>query len=193
MAKLYLVATPIGNSQDLTFRAKDTLEKVTYIACEDTRRIRKLLAIYGLKGKKLLVHHAHNERQSTPGIIRLVEQGVDVALVSDAGTPGIADPGFLLMRAAIEKNLPVEVIPGVSALTTAVVLANLDQFFTFLGFLSARKIKRQNQLKKLPVGTFVIYVPPHQLISTLEDLAHVYQDEVDVFVGKELTKQFETH
>ncbi|WP_128008664.1 SAM-dependent methyltransferase [Mycoplasma sp. ATU-Cv-508] len=104
MAKLYFVATPIGNSQDLTFRAKSTLEQVAYIACEDTRRIRKLLAIYAIKGKKLLVHHAHNERQSTPGIIKLVEQGFDVALVSDAGMPGIADPGFLLMRAALEKT-----------------------------------------------------------------------------------------
>jgi 16S rRNA (cytidine1402-2'-O)-methyltransferase len=189
---LYLVATPIGNLADITHRAIDILTKVALIACEDTRHTRKLLQHYGI-ATRTVSYHEHNEQQRARELIEVIKRGDDVAVVSDAGTPAISDPGFRLVRAAIENDVPVVPVPGPSALITALIAAGLptDEFF-FGGFLPARSNARRTrftELREVP-GTLVFYDAPHRLSETLKD-AYEVLGEREAVVARELTKLHE--
>lgn len=186
---LYLVATPIGNLADITHRALQVLREVDVIACEDTRHTRKLLQHYGVDARTVS-YHEHNEQQRTRELIELLQQGSDVALVSDAGTPVVSDPGYRLVRAAIENGIAVVPLPGPSALLSALIAAGLptDEFF-FGGFLPARSGARRarlNELRSVP-GTLIFYEAPHRLASSLKD-AHEILGEREAAVARELTK-----
>lgn len=189
---LYLVATPIGNLADITHRAIDVLNKVALIACEDTRHTRKLLQHYGI-ATRTVSYHEHNEQQRARELIETLKRGDDVAVVSDAGTPAISDPGFRLVRAAIENDLIVVPVPGPSALISALIAAGLptDEFF-FGGFLPARTNARRTRLSELRAvpGTLVFYEAPHRLAETLKD-AHEILGEREAVVARELTKLHE--
>lgn len=189
---LYLVATPIGNLADITHRAIQVLQHVSLIACEDTRHTQKLLQHYGIK-TKTISYHDHNEQQRAAQLIDLLKEGSDVAVVSDAGTPSISDPGFRLVRAAIENEVPVVPVPGPSALISALVAAGLptDEFF-FAGFLPSKLNARRTRLTELkPVpGTLIFYEAPHRLSATLKD-AYEILGEREAVVARELTKLHE--
>lgn len=190
---LYLVATPIGNLADITLRALQVLKDVDLIACEDTRHTHKLLRHYGIT-TKTISYHEHNEQRRAAELIDLLRQGSDVAVVSDAGTPSVSDPGFRLVRAAIENELPVVPVPGPSALISALIAAGLppDEFF-FAGFLPSRSTarrKRLDELRSVP-GTLIFYEAPHRLAQMLED-AHKILGEREAVVARELTKLHET-
>ena len=189
---LYLVATPIGNLADITHRALQVLRDVALVACEDTWHTRKLLQHYGLD-TKTISYHEHNEQQRARELIELLEQGSDVAVVSDAGTPAISDPGFRLVRAAIENGVAVVPVPGPSALIAALVAAGLptDEFF-FGGFLPARSGARRarlSELRSVP-GTLIFYEAPHRLAASLQD-AYEVLGEREAVVARELTKLHE--
>jgi 16S rRNA (cytidine1402-2'-O)-methyltransferase len=189
---LYLVATPIGNLADITHRALQVLKDVELIACEDTRHTQKLLQHYGIK-TKTISYHEHNEQQRAAQLIDLLKQGSDVAVVSDAGTPSISDPGFRLVRAAIENEVPVVPVPGPSALISALIAAGLptDEFF-FAGFLPSKlnaRRARLTELKSVP-GTLIFYEAPHRLSATLKD-AYETLGEREAVVARELTKLHE--
>lgn len=189
---LYLVATPIGNLADITHRAVQILKDVDLIACEDTRHTHKLLQHYGIT-TKTVSYHEHNEQQRTIQLIDLLKNGSDVAVVSDAGTPSISDPGFRIVRAAIESDVPVVPVPGPSALISALVAAGLptDEFF-FAGFLPARSNARRarlNELRLVP-GTLIFYEAPHRLAVALKD-AYEILGEREAVVARELTKLHE--
>ena len=189
---LYLVATPIGNLADITHRAVKVLGEVDLIACEDTRHTRKLLQHYGIDARTVS-YHEHNEQQRTRELIELLQQGSDVALVSDAGTPAISDPGFRLVRAAIENGIAVAPLPGPSALVSALIATGLptDEFF-FGGFLPARfgaRRARLNELRSVP-GTLIFYEAPHRLAASLKD-AYEVLGEREAAVARELTKLHE--
>ena len=189
---LYLVATPIGNLADITHRALQVLKDVELIACEDTRHTHKLLNHYGIN-TKTISYHEHNEQQRAAELIDRLKQGSDVAVVSDAGTPSISDPGFRLVRAAIENEIAVVPVPGPSALIAALIAAGLptDEFF-FAGFLPARGSARRarlNELRSVP-GTLIFYEAPHRLAETLKD-AYEILGEREAVVARELTKLHE--
>jgi 16S rRNA (cytidine1402-2'-O)-methyltransferase len=189
---LYLVATPIGNLADITHRALQILKDVALIACEDTRHTRKLLQHYAIT-TKTLSYHEHNEQQRAAELIDLLQQGSDVAVVSDAGTPSISDPGFRLVRAAIENEIAVVPVPGPSALISALIAAGLptDEFF-FAGFLPAKSNARRarlNELRSVP-GTLIFYEAPHRLAATLTDALEIL-GEREAVVARELTKLHE--
>ena len=189
---LYLVATPIGNLADITHRALQVLKDVDLIACEDTRHTHKLLRHYAIT-TKTISYHEHNEQQRAAHLIDLLKQGSDVAVVSDAGTPSISDPGFRLVRAAIESDVPVVPVPGPSALISALIAAGLptDEFF-FAGFLPSRSNARRaklNELRSIP-GTLIFYEAPHRLAMTLSD-AYEILGEREAVVARELTKLHE--
>ena len=189
---LYLVATPIGNLADITHRAIDVLTNVALIACEDTRHTRKLLQHYSIS-TKTVSYHEHNEQERARQLIDVLREGKDVAVVSDAGTPSISDPGFRLVRAAIENDVAVVPVPGPSALISALIAAGLpiDEFF-FGGFLPARSNARRTKLTELRSvpGTLVFYEAPHRLAETLKD-AHEILGEREAVVARELTKLHE--
>lgn len=189
---LYLVATPIGNLADITHRAIDVLKNVELIACEDTRHTRKLLQHYGLS-TRTVSYHEHNEQDRARQLIELLREGKDVAVVSDAGTPSISDPGFRLVRAAIENEIAVVPVPGPSALISALIAAGLptDEFF-FGGFLPARSNARRTRLTELRSvpGTLIFYDAPHRLAETLKD-AYEVLGEREAVVARELTKLHE--
>src|SRR5258705_1814170 len=189
---LYVVATPIGNLADITHRAVQVLSDVDLIACQDTRHTHKLLQHYGIK-TKTVSYHEYNEQKRSSELIDLLKQGSDVAVVSDAGTPAISDPGFRLVHAAIEQNVPVIPIPGPSALVTALAASGLptDEFF-FAGFLPARSGARQSRLSELRSvpGTLVFYEAPHRLAAALRD-AYEILGEREAVVARELTKLHE--
>jgi len=186
---LYLVATPIGNLSDITHRALQVLRDVYLIACEDTRHTQKLLNHYGIN-TKTISYHEHNEQQRAAQLIDQLKQGSNIAVVSDAGTPAISDPGFRLVRAAIENDVPVVPVPGPSALISALIAGGLptDEFF-FGGFLPARSNARRARLAKLQSvpGTLIFYEAPHRLAATLKD-AYEMLGERDAVVARELTK-----
>jgi 16S rRNA (cytidine1402-2'-O)-methyltransferase len=189
---LYLVATPIGNLADITHRALQVLRDVALIACEDTRHTRKLLQHYAIE-TKTISYHEHNEQQRAAELAELLQQGSDVAVVSDAGTPAISDPGFRLVRAAIESGINVVPVPGPSALIAALVAAGLptDEFF-FGGFLPARSTARRarlDELRSVP-GTLIFYEAPHRLAASLKD-AYDVLGEREAVVARELTKLHE--
>src|SRR5689334_13424488 len=189
---LYLVATPIGHLADITHRALQVLNDVDLIACEDTRHTHKLLNHYGIT-TKTISYHEHNEQQRATELIDRLKQGTNIALVSDAGTPSISDPGFRLVRAAIENDIPIVPIPGPSALITALIAAGLptDEFF-FAGFLPARANARRTRLSEVQSvpRTLIFYEAPHRLAETLKD-AYEILGEREAVVARELTKLHE--
>lgn len=192
MKKLFIVGTPIGNFEDITLRAINTLKTVDVIACEDTRVTIKLLHHFGINDKKLISYHNFNEQHSAHGIIDLVQKsGKSVALVTDAGMPIISDPGFLLIDLAKKANISFEVIPGVSALTTAFCASGLGHEFTFLGFGKPKKQQLINQIESLVPGTYIFFSAPHK-IEFLLDVIEQKIEHHQIFVGREMTKKFET-
>lgn len=194
MSKLFIVGTPIGNMKDITLRALETLKEVNVIACEDTRVTKNLLAHFDLlKDKHLIAYHDQNEKNSAQGIIQLIQNGANVAIVSDAGMPVVSDPGYEVIRQAIKNEIPIEVIPGVSATLTTLVLSNFDTFFKFHGFLKPKSLQRINELKTFEPGTHIIFASPHSVMDVLEDIKVALGEDTNVFVGRELTKMFETH
>lgn len=194
MPNLYIVSTPIGNLKDITLRALEILETVDVIACEDTRVTLKLLNHYKIKPKKLISYHDKNEINSSKGILNLMlTHNLSIALVSDAGTPLVSDPGFILVKEAIKNEINIQVIPGPSAHVCAMILSNFSTNYTFLGFLTPKRIKRQSFLSKLNIGTYIIYVSPHKLITTLEDIQKICGPMTRVFLAKEITKMNERH
>lgn len=190
---LYLVATPIGNLSDISLRALEILRQVDYVASEDTRKTGLLLKYYKIK-KPQITFHEHNERHAGRKIIGLLREDNSVALVTNAGTPGISDPGFTLVRSAIEAGIDVTMIPGASAFVMALVLSGLaTHSFTFRGFVPRTKGKRQRFLqadKDLPY-TLIYYESPNRLRSFLEDALEVFGDR-KAALAKELTKMFES-
>jgi 16S rRNA (cytidine1402-2'-O)-methyltransferase len=192
-AGLYLVATPIGNLGDMTIRALETLAAADLIACEDTRTSRVLLDRYGI-GTKTVSHHAHNEASSGARLIEDIEAGKVVALISDAGTPLVSDPGGRFAIAARERGLKVIAIPGASAVLTALAMAGLpaDRFF-FDGFLPAKQTQRRARLASLGSldATLIFYEAPHRLSETIADMASVFGGVRLAAVCRELTKTFE--
>jgi len=189
---LYIVSTPIGNLEDITLRAQRVLSEAAIIAAEDTRRTGTLLAAYGIK-KELTSFHSHNARQKTPQLVRRLLGGEDIALVSDAGTPGISDPGSVLIRESIASGISVTAVPGPTALIAALVVSGKPTHrFVFEGFLSSKTAKRKKQLAELrdEDRTVVVYESPHRITRFLEDLIEVAGDR-DVVLARELTKKFE--
>lgn len=190
--KLYLVPTPIGNLEDMSFRAIRILKEVDLILAEDTRTSAPLLKHFGID-KKVFSHHQHNEHKSVTEIIRFLKEGKQIALISDAGTPAISDPGFLLVREAIKNDLPLECLPGATAFVPALVNSGLAaDRFTFEGFLPVKK-GRQTRMKELAneERTMIFYESPHRLLKTLEEFAQYFGAERQASVSRELTKMFE--
>jgi 16S rRNA (cytidine1402-2'-O)-methyltransferase len=191
---LYVVATPIGNLLDISTRALDVLRTVALIAAEDTRHSKKLLSHYGI-ATALFAVHEHNERDVTDKLLRILAGGEDVALVSDAGTPLISDPGFYLVRAARQAQLRVVPVPGPSALIAALSVAGLPtDRFVFEGFLPAKQTARQQRLQALAAetGTLVFYESSHRICDCLSDMAAGLGATRAATVARELTKTFET-
>lgn len=218
-ACLYIVATPIGNLSDMTPHAIDVLKQVAIIACEDTRTSGKLLSHFGIETRgnrvdeaksnienedetsnqkghnKLWAYHEHNSAIQTPKIIEMIEQGHSVALISDAGTPLVSDPGYQLVQAAHEAGVAVSPIVGASAAIGALSVAGLpSDRFSFIGFLPAKTHGRQKQLSALTsrTETLIFYEAPHRIVSSLEDMATIFGTDRAVTFCRELTKTFET-
>ncbi len=190
---LFVVATPIGNLADLTFRAREVLEKADGIACEDTRHSSILLAHYGIK-KPLISFHSHSGQTKVEKVREALLAGQSLALISDAGTPGISDPGYVLIKDALESGIAVVPIPGACAAITALSAAGLPtDKFLYLGFLPIKK-GRQTLLKSLKETpyTIVFYESPHRLVKTLAELPTYFEADRPVVVAKELTKLYET-
>lgn len=191
---LYIVATPIGNLGDMTIRGIEVLKAVDYILSEDTRVSRKLLQHYQID-TRLVAYHAHNEHRATASHITALQSGQNIALISDAGTPGISDPGFMLVRAAIAHDVPYTVLPGASAIIPAVVGSGLPcDRFHFEGFLPPKK-GRKTRLEFLSTlsQTFVLYVSPHKLLKTLNSLIDHCGPDRKATVIKEISKIHETY
>ena len=189
---LYVVATPIGNLADITFRAIETLKIVNLIAAEDTRHTKILLDRYDIH-TPTTSYFEYNKLQKSDYLLKLLKEGRSIALVSDAGTPGISDPGYTIIKLCIDNNIPVVPIPGPSGLITALTVSGKPtDHFTFVGFLSPKPIKRKNQLKKLKdeERTVVLYESPHRIERLLSDILEVYGD-VQLVVAREVTKKFE--
>jgi len=192
MSKLYLIPTPIGNLEDITLRAIRILREADVVLAEDTRTSRVLLKHLGID-KRMLAHHQHNEHQSTPEVVRMLQAGQSVALLSDAGTPGISDPGFLLVRESLKAGIEVECLPGPTAFVPALVVSGLPtDRFLFEGFLPPKK-GRQTRLKELALMemTLVFYESPHKILKTLEQFCEYFGPERQASVSRELTKMFE--
>ena len=189
---LYIVATPIGNLEDITQRALRVLREVDLIACEDTRHTRKLLNHFGIE-TSTISYHEHNERERAEQMCALIDEGKSVAVVSDAGTPLISDPGFRVVNLAIEKGITVVPVPGASALITALSASGLpsDRFF-FAGFLPSRANARRAKLEKLQSieATLIFYEAPHRIAATLRDALNVLGDR-EAVIARELTKLHE--
>lgn len=190
--KLYLVPTPIGNLEDMTFRAITVLKEVDFILAEDTRTSGKLLKHFEI-GTSMHSHHMHNEHKSVDGIVKRIQAGETCAVISDAGTPAISDPGFLLTRACVENNIEVECLPGATAFVPALVNSGLpNDKFVFEGFLPVKK-GRQTRLKLLAeeTRTIIFYESPHKLVKTLGNFIEYFGADRQVSVSRELTKLFE--
>jgi len=195
MGALYLVPTPLGNLKDITLRALETLKEVDVIAAEDTRHTLKLLNHYEIK-KPLFSYHEHNRREAGKKILELLAQGKKVALVTDAGTPGISDPGEDIVREALEEGHKVEVLPGASALIVALAGSGLSTArFSFEGFLPRKAGEREKLLVELSRErrTMIFYEAPHRLIKTLTDLAKYFGENRRIVAARELTKIHEEH
>ena len=189
---LYVVATPIGNLEDLTMRALRVLKEVGLIACEDTRRTRTLMTHFGIHAP-VTSYFEHNKLTKGPAILRTLQEGTSVALVTDAGTPGISDPGFLLVREACAAGIAVVPVPGPSAVVTALSAAGIPaDRFVFDGFLPVKPGKRVHRLEALRdlEMTIVCYESPHRILASLEAIGQVF-GQIEIVVARELTKQFE--
>ncbi len=192
MSKLYIVPTPIGNLEDMTFRAIKVLKEVDLILAEDTRTSGKLLKHFEI-ATPMQSHHMHNEHKSINNIVQRLQRGDTIALISDAGTPAISDPGFLLTRACVEQGIPVECLPGATAFVPALVNSGLpNDKFVFEGFLPVKK-GRQTRLKFLAeeTRTMIFYESPHKLIKTLGNFVEYFGAERLVTVSRELSKLHE--
>ncbi|PQJ75412.1 16S rRNA (cytidine(1402)-2'-O)-methyltransferase [Polaribacter gangjinensis] len=192
MSKLYLVPTPIGNLEDITLRAIRVLKEVDFILAEDTRTSGKLLKHFEIS-TPMHSHHMHNEHKSIEGILKRIKAGETCALISDAGTPAISDPGFLLTRACVENNIQVDCLPGATAFVPALVNSGLpNDKFVFEGFLPVKK-GRQTRLLLLAEEkrTMIFYESPHKVLKTLADFGTYFGSERQVSVSRELTKMFE--
>lgn len=189
---LYLVPTPIGNLEDMTFRAIRILKEADFILAEDTRTSAPLLKHFGIE-RKVFAHHQHNEHKAVSEIIRFLSEGQTAALISDAGTPAISDPGFLLVREAIKHGIVVQCLPGATAFVPALVASGLpSDRFCFEGFLPVKK-GRQTRLKALAqeTRTLVFYESPHRLLKTLQEFISVFGDERPASVSREISKVYE--
>jgi 16S rRNA (cytidine1402-2'-O)-methyltransferase len=192
MSKLYLVPTPIGNLRDITYRAVEILGSVDMILAEDTRQAKKLLNHYDIK-TPVQSHHMFNEHKSVESVCSRILSGMTIALISDAGTPGISDPGFLLVRKCIEKEIPVETLPGPTALIPALVNSGLPcERFCFEGFLPPKK-GRNKRMTGLAdeIRTMVFYESPYRLVKTLDEMALHFGADREASVSRELSKMFE--
>ncbi len=197
-AGLYLVATPIGNLEDITLRALRVLKSADRIACEDTRQTQKLLNHFGIETPSTSLHE-HNETEKAPEFIEELKQGARIAVVSDAGMPGISDPGMTLARAAIEAGIAVYPIPGANAAVSALVASGLStESFHYAGFLPAKSGARRAELERLAALvaedqalTLIFYEAPHRILETLEDVEKVWGTDCRVVVARELTKLHE--
>jgi 16S rRNA (cytidine1402-2'-O)-methyltransferase len=188
---LYIVSTPIGNLEDITFRAVNVLSNVDLIAAEDTRKIKILLDHFKIR-KPLVSYYSYNEARRTSELISKLKNGFSLALVSDAGTPGISDPAFRIIRSALDENIPVISIPGPTAFLPALIVSGLPiESFLFEGFLPVKK-GRKSKLEELrsESRTIILYESPHRILRTLEDLKN-YLGEREIAVSRELTKKFE--
>lgn len=187
--KLYIVATPIGNLEDITIRALNILKEVDLIAAEDTRHTLKLLNHYEIT-KPLISYHRHNEESKKDVLIEKLKKGENIALISDAGTPGICDPGEELIKQAIDENIKITPIPGACAFVNALICSGIDtKEFAFLGFLPLNKKLRKIKLEEInkETKTIIIYEAPHKLKTTLEDLEEILENR-KVVLARELTK-----
>lgn len=192
--KLYIVGTPIGNLDDITIRAVEILKKVDVILAEDTRQTLKLLNHFEIS-KHMISYHRHNEDDKIEKIVEILNSGKNLALVSDAGMPIISDPGQNLVKYLVKNNYDIEVVPGVTALITAIVKSGLDSTrFTFEGFLSVNKKQRKERLKSLvnETRTMIFYEAPHKILSTLKDM-YEYFGNRDICIARELTKIHEEY
>ena len=192
MSKLYIVPTPIGNLKDITFRAIEVLKGVDLILAEDTRTSGKLLKHFEIN-TRAQSHHMHNEHKTVENLVQKLNSGMSIALISDAGTPAISDPGFLLTRTCIENNIEVECLPGATAFVPALVNSGLpNDKFVFEGFLPVKK-GRQTRLKLLAeeTRTMIFYESPHKLIKTLGHFCEYFGEDRPVSVSRELTKLYE--
>ena len=192
--KLYLVATPIGNLEDITLRAIRILKEADIVVAEDTRQTLKLLNHLGIS-KKIMSYHRHSNEEKVKEIIEEIKSGKNIALVSDAGTPVISDPGEEIAKLAIEEAIEIIPIPGACALITALIASGIDaREFTFLGFLPTNKKLKAEKLKEIAISkqTIILYEAPHKLIDTLEDLGEIIGDRT-VVLARELTKIHEEY
>ena len=188
MGKLYIVPTPIGNLKDITLRALEVLKDVDIIACEDTRQTLKLLTYYNIKGKKLISYYQPKEEEKIPLLLGYLKEGKDIALVSDAGTPAVSDPGYKLVKRCIEEGIEVEPLPGPTALIPALVGSGLPtDRFLFLGFPPKKGIENFFQPYRGVDATFILYESPHRLLKTLEVVKRVFNNPPTA-VAKEITK-----
>jgi 16S rRNA (cytidine1402-2'-O)-methyltransferase len=190
---LYIVATPIGNLEDITLRALRILGSVDVIAAEDTRHTRKLLTHHGLS-RPLVSYHDHNEVGQAPRLLAMLQAGQSIALVTDAGTPGIADPAYYLLQALLPHAIPIVPIPGPSAVMAALIVSGLPmERFIFEGFLPVKSGRRRQRLTALvdETRTVVLYESPHRLVRLLQELVEHLGPERRLVVARELTKRFE--
>jgi 16S rRNA (cytidine1402-2'-O)-methyltransferase len=189
---LYIVATPIGNLADITFRAIEVLKSADVIACEDTRHSRVLLDHYGVR-KPVVSYHDFSEKRRAPELLEKIKNGSKIALISDAGTPGIADPGFRLIKGAIDAGIRIESIPGPCAFLAALAISGLPtDRFVFEGFLPVKSGQKRTKLLSLKEEdrTVIFYESPHRILKTLELIREVLGD-IHIVVARELTKKFE--
>ena len=194
LGKLYIVATPIGNLEDITLRAIRILKEVDIIAAEDTRHTLKLLNHLQI-AKPLISYHRHNEQIKTDELIEKLKEGKNIALVSDAGTPIISDPGGEVVKKALEENIIVTPIPGACALITALMASGMDaKEFTFIGFLPQNKKNRKEKLEEIKnaINTTILYEAPHKLLETLDDLEQILENR-KIMLARELTKIYEEY
>jgi len=194
MGKLYVVPTPIGNLKDITLRALEVLREVDYIVCEDTRRTLILLNHYGIKGKKMISYYEPKEERQIPKILRVLEKE-DVALVTDAGTPSVSDPGYRLIRKCIDEGLEVEVLPGPSAVITSLVGSGLPtDRFLFVGFPPKKGTKGFfEELKNCEDTTVIVFENPNRVLKTLNVIKEVFGGNIKACIAREITKIHEEY
>lgn len=192
MSKLYIVPTPIGNLEDMTFRAIKVLKEVDYILAEDTRNSGKLLKHFEIE-TPMMSHHMHNEHKTVESLVKRLQAGEKLALISDAGTPAISDPGFLLTRACVENKIEIECLPGATAFVPALVNSGLpNDKFVFEGFLPDKKGRQTRYLQLVEeTRTMIIYVSPHKLIKTLGEFQTYFGNDRQISVSRELSKLHE--
>ena len=194
MSKLFIIPTPIGNLEDMSFRAVRVLKEVDLILAEDTRNSVHLLKHFGIE-TRMVSHHQHNEHKTIKSLIEKLKAGVHLALISDAGTPGISDPGFLLVRECLKEGVEVECLPGATAFIPALVCSGLPcDSFVFEGFLPVKK-GRKTRLSKLgeETRTMVFYESPYRLVKTLKDFGLVFGIDRQASVSREISKVYEEH